>query len=82
MKISIPLTSNKCPLLDSNKQAPRTLIGALTVCAITTCTFICKLMKDFFCFVLHCSGTGKTTTLVEYTKMRPMEKFLNVAYNK
>ncbi|KAJ7370000.1 F-box DNA helicase 1 [Desmophyllum pertusum] len=28
------------------------------------------------------AGTGKTTTLVEYTKMRPMEKFLNVAYNK
>ena len=26
-----PLTSNKCPLLDSNKQAPRSLIGALTV---------------------------------------------------
>ncbi|XP_066030353.1 F-box DNA helicase 1 isoform X2 [Pocillopora verrucosa] len=28
------------------------------------------------------AGTGKTTTLVEYTKMRPMERFLNVAYNK
>ncbi|CAH3113056.1 unnamed protein product [Pocillopora meandrina] len=28
------------------------------------------------------AGTGKTTTLVEYTKMRPKERFLNVAYNK
>ena len=63
-----------------NKQAPRALIGAFTVCAITTCTFICKLKILFL--VLYCSGTGKTTTLVEYTKMRPMEKFLNVAYNK
>ncbi|CAB3978993.1 F-box DNA helicase 1-like [Paramuricea clavata] len=28
------------------------------------------------------AGTGKTTTLVEYTKLRPSWKFLNVAYNK
>ena len=34
------------------------------------------------CLLLRFLGTGKTTTLVEYTKMRPMEKFLNVAYNK
>ena len=27
-------------------------------------------------------GTGKTTTLVEYTKHRANWKFLNVAYNK
>ncbi|XP_068713837.1 F-box DNA helicase 1-like [Montipora foliosa] len=32
--------------------------------------------------IMAFAGTGKTTTLVEYTKMRPMEKFLNVAYNK
>ncbi|XP_028410868.1 F-box DNA helicase 1-like [Dendronephthya gigantea] len=28
------------------------------------------------------AGTGKTTTLVEYTKLRPSWNFLNVAYNK
>ncbi|KAK2555635.1 F-box DNA helicase 1 [Acropora cervicornis] len=28
------------------------------------------------------AGTGKTTTLVQYTKMRPRTKFLNVVYNK
>ncbi|XP_046839694.1 F-box DNA helicase 1-like isoform X2 [Xenia sp. Carnegie-2017] len=28
------------------------------------------------------AGSGKTTTLVEYTKLRPSWKFLNVAYNK
>ena len=33
------------------------------------------------CTVL-CLGTGKTTTLVQYTKMRPRTNFLNVVYNK
>jgi F-box protein 18 (helicase) len=28
------------------------------------------------------SGTGKTTTLVRYTQLRPDKKFLLVVYNK
>ena len=41
-----------------------------------------KQAFDMHCCIFLLVGTGKTTTLAEYTKMRPMEKFLNVAYNK
>ncbi|MFC1886822.1 hypothetical protein ACFLZM_07185 [Thermodesulfobacteriota bacterium] len=42
----------------------------------------CNLDNNQILKVVAFAGTGKTTTLVEYAKARPMTRFLYVAFNK
>ncbi len=42
----------------------------------------CTLLPEETLKVLAFAGTGKTTTLVEYTKKRPGMRFLYIAFNK
>ena len=42
----------------------------------------CDLVPGETLKVIAFAGTGKTTTLVEYTKARPGMKFLYIAFNK
>ncbi len=42
----------------------------------------CDLLPGEVLKVIAFAGTGKTTTLVEYTRVRPYMKFLYIAFNK
>lgn len=41
-----------------------------------------ELQKNQIVKIVAFAGTGKTSTLIEYTRLRPHLKFLNVMYNK
>jgi len=42
----------------------------------------CDLLPGKILKIMAFAGTGKTTTLVEYTKRRPKIRFLYIAFNK
>ena len=69
-----------------------TITTTITTAITTIIIHVVRLKKQSWSHIIHVMevmifiwlglGTGKTSTLVEYTKRRPKKQFLNVSYNK